>query len=108
MYSRVDSDGAARLFTGDFTLVLYSETGRGGVISSSAVIISCGGRKTIRTCANVRASSYWYSRPTSSECIYCVPDCISRKLRNMLPMYIYHIPYSEQSKIMELLGDVLY
>jgi hypothetical protein len=108
MYSIVDSDESSfRLITEDFTIAIKSEIGISDRISSSVVNIDYDGREIIVTDTEERAYSYYDSHPITSRCIY-IPYRVFRSVLDILSEHNCCVPHSEQTKIMELLGEVLY
>lgn len=113
MYSIVyPNESALRLITEDFTIVIGDEIGINDQISSNVVIVDVDsdddGPQVIMTDTEKRAYSYYDSYPITSRYIH-IPCHLFHNIFGMLQSgRCNYVPHSEQVKIMELLGGVLY
>lgn len=109
MYSIVDlNESTFRLITEDFTIATETEIGTSDRISSNVVNIDYDGREIIMTDTEERAYAYYDSYSITSRYIH-IPCHLFHNIFGMLQSgRCNYVPHSEQVKIMELLGGVLY
>ncbi len=95
------------LLAEDFTLEL-NEGRTFHLISSNIGYIYYAGKNIITTDTKVRDFSYWgHSHHTHTE-NFKMSYSIFASILKVLTKHKCHVPCSDQSKIMDLLGDVLY